>query len=105
VEVDERVVEEHQHEQRRPHQQAPAGRERVLIDSLLVRIQFIIEMIRWTGLAPWEFEFPFPGSLASTFLGLRGSLSVYLHSPIWYARAQLQISKYGPSEKTPAEKR
>ena len=26
-------------------------------------------MIRWTGLAPWEFEFPFPGSLASTFLG------------------------------------
>ena len=27
-------------------------------------------MIRWTGLAPWEFEYPFPGSLASTFLGL-----------------------------------
>ena len=25
-------------------------------------------MIRWTGLAPWEFEFPFPGSLISTFL-------------------------------------
>ena len=25
-------------------------------------------MIRWTGLAPWEFEFPFPCSLASTFL-------------------------------------
>ena len=24
-------------------------------------------MIRWTGLAPWEFEFPFPGSLVSTF--------------------------------------
>ena len=24
-------------------------------------------MIRWTGLAPWEFEFPFPGSLTSTF--------------------------------------
>jgi len=20
-------------------------------------------MIRWTGLAPWEFQFPFPGSL------------------------------------------
>jgi len=30
---------------------------------------FIIVMIRWTGLAPWEFEFPFPGSLTSTFLG------------------------------------
>ena len=25
-------------------------------------------MIRWTGLAPWEFEFPSPGSLTSTFL-------------------------------------
>jgi len=24
-------------------------------------------MIRWTGLAPWEFEFPSPGSLTSTF--------------------------------------
>ena len=33
------------------------------IDNLLVRIHFIIEMIWWTGLAPWEFEFPFPGSL------------------------------------------
>ena len=27
-------------------------------------------MIRWTGLAPWEFVFPFPGSLTSTFLGM-----------------------------------
>jgi len=36
-----------------------------LID-LLARIHFIIVMIRWTGLAPWEFEFPFPGSLTST---------------------------------------
>jgi len=25
-------------------------------------------MIRWTGLASWEFEFPFPGSIISTFL-------------------------------------
>ena len=38
------------------------------IDNLLVRIHFIIAIIRWTGLAPWEFEFPFPGSLTSTFL-------------------------------------
>ena len=37
-----------------------AGRE-FFIDNLLVRIHFIIVMIRWTGLAPWEFEFPFPG--------------------------------------------
>jgi len=34
------------------------------IDNLLVRIHFIIVVIRWTGLAP----FPFPGSLTSTFL-------------------------------------
>ena len=38
------------------------------IDNLLVRNHFIIVMIRWTGLAPWEFEFPFPGNLTSTFL-------------------------------------
>jgi hypothetical protein len=34
----------------------------------LSQIQFIIEMIWWTGLAPFEFEFPFLGSLTSTFL-------------------------------------
>jgi len=40
-----------------------AERERdFFIDNLLVRIHMIIVMIRWTGLAPWEFEFPFPGS-------------------------------------------
>ena len=37
-----------------------------VIDNLLVRIHFIIEMIRWTGLAPWELEFSFPGSLTSS---------------------------------------
>jgi len=39
------------------------------IDNLLVRLHLIMVMIRWTGLAPLEFEFPFPGSLTSTFLG------------------------------------
>jgi len=29
------------------------------IDNILGRIHFIIVMIRRTGLAPWEFEFPF----------------------------------------------
>jgi len=38
------------------------------VGNLLVRIHFIIVMIRWTGLAPWKFEFPCPGSLTSTFL-------------------------------------
>ena len=39
------------------------------IDNLLVRILFIIVVIRCTGLAPWVFELPFPGSLASSFQG------------------------------------
>jgi len=43
----------------------PTERE-FIIDNLLVRIHFIIVMIRWTGLAPWEFESPFPGSLTFT---------------------------------------
>ena len=46
-----------------------AAEREFFIDNLLVRIHLIIVMIRWTGLAPWEFEFPFPGSLLSTFLG------------------------------------
>ena len=29
-------------------------------------------MIWWTGLAPWKFQFPFPGSLTSTFLARAG---------------------------------
>jgi len=45
----------------------PPERE-FFIDNLLVRIHCIIVMIRWTGLAPLELEFPFPGSLTSTFL-------------------------------------
>ena len=41
----------------------PAVAEReFFIDNLVVRIHFIIVMIRWTGLAPWEFDFLFPGS-------------------------------------------
>ena len=48
----------------------PTAERELFIDNLLVRIHVIIEMIWWTGLAPWEFEFQFPGSLTSTFLGL-----------------------------------
>ena len=32
------------------------GEREIFIGNLLVRIHFIIEMIWWTGLAPWEFE-------------------------------------------------
>jgi len=42
----------------------------LFIDNLLVRIHLFIAMIRWTGLAAWEFEFPFLGSLTCTFLGV-----------------------------------
>ena len=45
----------------------PAERE-FFIDNLLVRIHFGIVMIRWTGLAPWEIEFPCQGGLTSTVL-------------------------------------
>ena len=40
----------------------------IFIDNLLVQIHSIIEIIWWTGLAPWVFGFPFSGSLTSTFL-------------------------------------
>ena len=43
----------------------PAGRE-LFIDNLLVRTHFIIEMIWWTGLAPWEIEFPCPQVATAT---------------------------------------
>ena len=47
----------------------PQRLRELFIYNLLVRIHFIIVMMRWTGLAPWEFEFSFPGSLTSIFLG------------------------------------
>jgi len=60
------------------------------IDNLLVRIHFIIVMIRWTGLAPWEFEFPFPGSLTSFyFAGTRWTMSTR-------ARASLTPALWSP---------
>ena len=43
------------------------------IDSLLVRIHFIIAMIR-TGLAPWQSEFLFPGSLTTTLLDTKAKV-------------------------------
>jgi len=39
-----------------PDRHVLACRQReVFIDNLLVQIHFIIVVIRWTGLAPWEF--------------------------------------------------
>jgi len=57
------------------------------IDNLLVRIHFIIVMVWWTSLAPWEFEFPFPGSL-STFL----SYAWFMFHGAWF---MVQGAGYG----------
>ena len=51
------------------------------IDNLLVRIHFITVMIRWTSLAPWVFEFTFPGR--STFLGLNTTPQSRTKSPFF----------------------
>jgi hypothetical protein len=59
------------------------------IDNLLVRVKLIIAMMRSTGLALWEFEFPFPGSLTSTFLGYRIRLPQI-------SDARLRQEKYSP---------
>ena len=45
---------------RRRVERRPWERE-FFINNLLVRIHLIIEMIRRTGLAPWDFELPFQG--------------------------------------------
>jgi len=49
----------------------------IFVDDLLVRIHFIIVMMRWTGLALWEFEFPFQGGLISTSLGPVQNQSIF----------------------------
>ena len=67
------------------------GEIEFFIDNLLVRTHFIIEMIWWTGLAPWEFEFLFPGSLTYTFLVLTCQIQMEIlkafspESAIWGA--------------------
>jgi len=48
----------------------PRPEREFFIKNLLVQIHVIIVIIEWTGLAPWEVEFPFPCCLTSTFLGL-----------------------------------
>ena len=53
----------------------------LMADRLLVRVRFIMVMIMRTELAPWEFEFPFQGSLTSTVLFNLRSMDgqVYTH--------------------------
>ena len=62
----------------------PRQRE-FFIDNLLVRIHFIIVMIRWTGLAPWEFEFPFPAALEAT----QGQTDSFFSQPRYKLRGRI----------------
>ena len=64
------------------------------IDNLLVRIHFIIVMIRWTGLAPWDFKFPFPGSLTSTFIMYREMVTLPQSSGAVYPHITSQIGMF-----------
>ena len=50
-------------------------RESSLLTTYWSEIHFIIVMIKRTGLAPWGFEFPFPGSFTSAFLKHTGTCS------------------------------
>ena len=50
------------------------------IDNLLARIHFIVVMIRWTGLAAWEFDFPFPHPAGVVDCFVCGSQSAIVHS-------------------------
>ena len=50
-----------------PYMYEQPRKRKLRIDNLLIQIHSNVEMIRWTGLAPWELEFPFPGGLTSTF--------------------------------------
>ena len=56
----------------------------------------IIEVIWWTGLAPWEVEFPFPGSLISTLLEMTQSLRIVIRSDLT-AASIYDKNSIGPS--------
>ena len=64
----------------------PDTEREFFIDDLLVRLHLIIMMTKWTGLAPWDFEFPFPGSLTSTFLAMRYILVNSRSACLFYRR-------------------
>ena len=49
------------------------------IDNLLVRLHFSIVIVRWTGLAPWNFEFPVPNSLTSSRSAASHPIFEWLH--------------------------
>ena len=56
---------------------ATSAEKEFFIDNLMVRIHFIIEIILVDRPSPWEFEFPSPGSLTSTFLANSAHSTLY----------------------------
>jgi len=55
-------------------------------------------MIKWTGLAPWVFEFLFPGSLTSTFLVPQDTLATLrLARRAWRVHSLFQVALHLPS--------
>ena len=72
-----------------PHEQGTpvprASQREFFMDDLLVRIHFIVVMIRWTGLALWEFEHSFLGSLICAFV-VRQMYSTLEPSPPHHVR-------------------
>jgi hypothetical protein len=67
----------------------------LFIGNLLVLIHVIIVMIRRPGLASWEFECPSAGSLTSTVLAFRASMSAVVLS----AGPRPSTPNFKPTEK------
>jgi len=79
-----------------PHTPTPRD---FFTDNLLVRIRLIIEMIWWTGLAPWDFTFPCPSN-TSRPAGIDMSLpnNQRLHRTL---HIQKDVLPYASGEMTP----
>ena len=58
---------------------APPRETEFFIENLPVGIHLLIVMIRWTGLAPWEFEFRFSSQPYITFFVVANG--AILHTP------------------------
>ena len=83
----------------------PTARESFFIDILLVQIHLVIVMIRRTGLASLEFEFPFPGSLTANQCKA-GSLSKRIDSCIESCKEEDEdvVRESQPGRRIPSER-
>ena len=65
-----------------------ASESEFLIDNLLVRIHYIIVMIRSTGLATWEFKFPLAKRQYMLSCGLKVNGQLCCVRARWQPRAK-----------------